>query len=83
MKKLIALAFAFVCAASLCAFAGEGKKGPQLTDEQKAVYKKMVEKYDANKDGKLDKEEREKMSDEDKAEMKKIMPAGGHKKKAE
>jgi hypothetical protein len=35
----------------------QGRKGPP---------KELVEKYDANKDGKLDKEERSKISEEDK-----------------
>jgi hypothetical protein len=41
------------------------KKRPQLTDRTKAV----IAKYDANKDGKLDKEERAKMTPEDKAKL--------------
>jgi hypothetical protein len=35
----------------------QGRKGPP---------KELIEKYDANKDGKLDKEERSKISEEDK-----------------
>jgi len=80
MKKLIALAFAFVCAASISAYAGEKKAHAPLTDEQKAVMKEMTEKYDANKDGKLDKDEKAKMSDEDKAKMEKAFPHHGKKK---
>jgi hypothetical protein len=48
---------------------GEGKRS-EVTAEQKALRKEMVEKYDTNKDGKPDKEERAKMSEEDKAKMK-------------
>jgi len=45
------------------------------------AYEEMLAKYDANKDGKLDKEERSKMSADDKAKMEK---AGlTHKKKDE
>lgn len=61
----------------------EGKKrGPAPTAEQKAARKELLEKYDANKDGKLDKEEKSKISAEDKEKMEK---AGGehHKKKKE
>jgi hypothetical protein len=46
-------------------------KRPKLTAEQKQLRKDMLAKYDANKDGKLDKEERAKFSDEDKQKMKK------------
>lgn len=44
---------------------------PALTDEQKKARKDLLAKYDANKDGKLDKEERAKITDEDKAKLKK------------
>lgn len=44
---------------------GEKKGSPALTDEQKAI----VAKYDANKNGRLDREEREKMTPEDKAKL--------------
>lgn len=46
---------------------------PHLTEEQKKVRTQMLEKYDLNKDGKLDKSEFEKISDVDK---KKIKEAG-------
>jgi hypothetical protein len=59
--------------------AAEGKKNRKLTDEQKTLRKDMVAKYDTNKDGKLDKDERSKVSAEDKEKMEK---AGlGRKKK--
>jgi hypothetical protein len=57
---------------------GDGKR-PPMTAEQKEFQKKMVEKYDANKDGKLDKEEAAKMSDEDKAKRKELFPHAGKK----
>ena len=80
MKKLIA-ALCFTCALALVANAQDAgaKKKPGLTDEQKAVKKELTEKYDANKDGKLDKEERAKFSAEDKAKWDKAFPT--HKKK--
>lgn len=53
---------------------GEKKRGPVLTDEQKAI----IAKYDTNKNGRLEKEEREKMTDEDKA---KLPPPPDRKKK--
>ncbi|MEI7727942.1 MAG: hypothetical protein WCO56_00100 [Verrucomicrobiota bacterium] len=76
MKKLVVLALTLACAVAMSVSAAEGKKG--MTDEQKAVYKEMLEKYDTNKDGKLDKEERAKMSAEDQEKLKKLFP---HKKK--
>jgi hypothetical protein len=81
MKKLL-VALCLTCALALTATAGaKGKRHEkQLTDEQKTVMKDMLAKYDANKDGKLDKTERAKINAEDKEKMKK---AGllGHKKK--
>lgn len=73
MKKLIALAL--ICAATVTATYAQ----KATTDEQKAVKKEMLEKYDANKDGKLDKEERSKMTEEDKAKWNKAFPH--HKRK--
>jgi hypothetical protein len=77
MKKLL-VALCFACAVALSVQAAEGKK-KNLTDEQKTVMKEMLGKYDANKDGKLDKDERAKISTADKEKMEK---AGlGRKKK--
>ena len=83
MKKLLQIALGVLFATALTVSAAdepkkEGKKRPELTDEQKAVRKEMLEKYDTNKDGKLDKEEREKMSAADKEKQAKAFP---HKKK--
>ena len=74
-----------MCTLALAVHAEEGKeakKKPALTDEQKAVMKEITEKYDANKDGKLDKDEKAKISAEDKEKMAKA-GLGGKKKKAE
>jgi hypothetical protein len=78
MKKLICitlglciLAIADVNAAKP-AKKGEGKK-PVLTEEQKASVKDLVAKYDANKDGTLDKAEIKKMTDEDQTKYKSLM----------
>ena len=83
MKKLL-VALCFTCALVLAVQAGEGKQGKkkhEQTAEQKALHKEILAKYDANKDGKLDKDERAKISAEDKAKMEK---AGlTHKKKAD
>lgn len=77
MKKLLAFAIITACAASLTLSAAEGgekKKGPPMTQEQKDLRKKMTEKYDANKDGKLDKDEIGKFSAEDKEAWSKAFP---------
>lgn len=88
MKKALLTVIAIACASSLSLMAqdqAQEKKAPakkaQMTAEQKAEYKKLVEKYDANKDGKLDKEERAKMSQEDKDAMRKLTGAGAQKQK--
>lgn len=47
----------------------EPPQRPPLTEEQQKLRKQMVEKYDANKDGKLDREEMQKISEEDRKKM--------------
>ena len=54
----------------------EKRERPKLTEEQKQIRKDILAKYDANKDGKLDREERAKVSSEDKEKMKKAGMAG-------
>ncbi len=79
MKKIAAIALG-LCLLGTVAHAKDGAK-EKATPEQKKLHKEMVEKYDANKDGKLDKEEKAKISAEDKAKLEK---AGmGHHKKSE
>jgi hypothetical protein len=81
MKKTI-MAVCITCALSIAAFAdddgkkSENGKSHEVTPEQKAIRKALIEKYDTNKDGKLDKEERAKISDADKAKMKEARGAG-------
>lgn len=81
--KFIISALTAIAVCCMVATAAEEKKSegkrPPMTAEQKEFMKKMVEKYDANKDGKLDKEERAKMSDEDKAKQKELFPHHGKK----
>jgi Ca2+-binding EF-hand superfamily protein len=82
MKKLI-LMLALACATSFTVKAADTNAAPhhpEATAEQKAVREEMLKKYDANKDGKLDKEERTKMSAEDIAKWKAAFPS--HKKAA-
>ena len=71
MKKLL-VALCFTCALALAAHAEDKAEGgkseakkPQLTAEQKAARKALVEKYDTNKDGKIDKNERAPISAEE------------------
>ena len=82
MKKLFPILMGVVCAMAIATSASaQDKKRPELTEDQKKVQKEMLDKYDTNKDGKLDKEERAKMSQEDKDKSKGIF--GGGKKKEE
>jgi hypothetical protein len=70
MKKLL-MALCITCVLALVAQADdtkenkEAKKKAAPTAEQKTARKALVGKYDANKDGKLDKEERAKVSSEE------------------
>ena len=57
---------------------GEGRPPrPKLTEEQKKQRSELIAKYDANKDGKLDKEERTKVSDTDRKLMRSFGPPPG------
>ena len=81
MKKLIVTLMGLACALSIVTSASaQDKKRPELTPELEKIKKEMLEKYDTDKDGKLDKEERGKMTDDDKKKSKGIF--GGGKKKA-
>jgi hypothetical protein len=56
------------------------RKRPALTEEQKTARKEVLSKYDTNKDGRLDKEERKAISEGDKAKLKKAgLQAGARK----
>ena len=50
---------------------------PKLTEEQKKQRNELIAKYDANKDGKMDKEERAKVSDADRKLMRSFGPPPG------
>ncbi len=56
---------------------GERPQRPKLTEEQKKQREELVKKYDANKDGKLDKEERIKVSEEDRKLLRSFGPPVG------
>ena len=82
------LKYLLVLTAVLTLNAQEGPKGPpsgnrpprpQLTEEQKKQRAELVAKYDTNKDGKLDKEERTKVSDDDRKLLRSFGPPPGGK----
>jgi Ca2+-binding EF-hand superfamily protein len=66
MKRVLATIVGLLCAASITLSAADAPKKKELTDEQKKMQKELLEKYDTNKDGKLDRQERAKMIAEDK-----------------
>lgn len=87
MKKLLPLALGLVLLGLNAVNAEEKKKDgeakrPEMTAEQKKLWKEMVTKYDADKSGRLNKEEKTKISDEDKKKLKDagIGPKDGEKK---
>ena len=89
MKKLLAMALSLsllgTFAPALVRAADTdngGKKHARLTEEQRKLRKEMVEKYDTNKDGKLDKHERAKISKEDQEKLERA-GLGRHAKKGE
>lgn len=61
----------------------EPPQRPALTEEQKKVRKEMLDKYDSNKNGRLEREEMKKVTEEDRKKMREATPAprqGGPKK---
>jgi len=83
MKRALITVLGLLCAASITLSAADAPKKKELTEEQKKIQKEMIEKYDANKDGRLDREERAKISAEDKEKMQKAGLWGGQRKKKE
>ena len=84
MKKLIIATVALFCATALVVQAEDAapkKAKKEQTAEQKQVMADMLAKYDADKNGKLDKTEKAAMSAEDKAAWAKAFPAVHGKKK--
>ena len=77
MKKIAILG---LLAASVLTVSAAEKK--PLSPEAEKVKKELTEKYDTNKDGKLDADEIAKISEEDKKKAKDAgFPLGGKKKK--
>ena len=89
MKKLYALALSLSLLGGLSPALvraadadNAAKKHPKTTEQQRKLRKEMLEKYDTNKDGKLDKKERAKISKEDQEKLEKA-GLGHQAKKAE
>ena len=80
MFRVLAITLGLCCAVVFTTRGADGeKKG--LSEEQKTARKELLEKYDKNKDGKLDKEERQAItSSEDKEKLAKAGWARGKKK---
>lgn len=78
MKKLLIIT-CLTCVLAIAAQAAEGevKKEKKLSPaaEKKALRKELTEKYDTNKNGRLDKEEKSKMTPEDAEKWKSLAPA--------
>ena len=89
MKKLFALALSLsllggLSPALLSAANADngGKKHPKAAEERRKTRKEMLEKYDTNKNGKLDKQERARISKEDQEKLEKA-GLGRHARKGE
>ena len=89
MKKLFALALSLsllggLSPALLSAANADngGKKHPKAAEARRTLRKEMLEKYDSNKNGKLDNKERAKISKEDQEKLEKA-GLGRHAKKGE
>ena len=72
MKKLLVIALGILVAGTVSVNAAKGSK-KSMTPEQEKLKQEMVEKYDANKDGKVDEQEAAKI---DRADKKKMKEAG-------
>lgn len=80
------LKYLLVLLTAASVYAQEGPKGPPtgdrpprpaLTEEQKKQRAEIVAKYDTNKDGKLDRDEREKVSEQDRKTLRSFGPPPG------
>ncbi len=78
MKKVLVTIVGLMFCAGLMTVNAAGKK--ELTPEQQKEKQAIMDKYDTDKNGKLSKEERSKMTQEDKEKWAKLQ--GGGKKKS-
>jgi hypothetical protein len=70
MKKILVAVMGMLCATALIVNAQDAKPAKKkLTPEQQTLYQEMLDKYDTDKNGKLDKTERAQISREDKDKM--------------
>ena len=69
MFKALIATLAVCGALTMTVRAADKPAKPELTEEQKALRKELLEKYDKNKDGKLDAEERKAVSSDDKPKL--------------
>lgn len=85
-KGLYMLKYLLILLTATIAYAQEGPKGPPpgdrpprpaLTEEQKKQRDAIVAKYDTNKDGKLDRDERKNVSEEDRKALRSFGPPPG------
>jgi hypothetical protein len=83
MKKFLALALGLLCITAVAVHADDAKPKKKLTAEQKSLRKEMIEKYDTNKDGKVDKDEAKKITKEDQDKMDKAGVSITGKKKSD
>jgi hypothetical protein len=88
MLRALLLAVGLISGLALAANAQDEKKPappkrPPLTEEQKALRKEIVGKYDKDKDGKLSPDERKSISEEDRAKMQKAGLGGQRRKPAD
>lgn len=81
MKKFVIIALGLLTASALTVSAAEKKEKKPLSPEAEKVRKELTEKYDTNKDGKLDEGEAAKISDDDKKKAKDAGVRLGGKKK--
>ena len=82
MKKILVVVLGLLCATAITVQAQDAapkKEKKALTAEQQKVKDELLAKYDTSKDGKLDKTEKEAMSEADKAAWAKIYPPKGKK----
>lgn len=84
MKRLLLIALTVGFAGCLALTAADAPRRRAMTEEQKKVYKELLDKYDENKDGRLDRQERSKMTAEDQKKLQDLgIGTGGRKKKTQ
>ncbi len=82
MKKIVIIALGLLTASALTVSAADKRDKKPLSPEAEKVRKELTEKYDANKNGRLEPDEIEKISEDDKKKAKDAgLPLGGKKKK--